>query len=210
MARTAPALAVAALALALAGCGSPGTGIVAGGRILGHTVTVYSLTRDKSVSPTASDLVDGEKLALSAAGGRAGPLSVNFGALDTGDGSDSSLANAARRAITDPQTIAVVADATPITVPLFNAAGIMQVTPTGDVALANDANANPSGRRTLVAPAADPLPGDFAGRFRSVFGHAPQPSARVGYRAMRSVLHAIARAAPAGNDRTRVITTYLG
>jgi hypothetical protein len=211
VARSAPAavlVAAAALALALAGCGGGDQGIAGGGKVIGRTVTVYSLTRDQSGA--ARDLVDGEKLALQAAGGRAGPLSVNFSSLDTGDGSDEAFATAARRAINDPQIIAAVADATPVTVPLFNAAGILQVTPNGDVGLATDAHANPSGKRTLAAPEDEHVPADFDARFRAAFGHAPEPSAREGYRAMRGVIRAIARSAPGGNDRTRVIDTYLG
>jgi hypothetical protein len=210
VARAASALALAALAAAgLSGCGLGGgdSGIVGGGKVLGRTVTVYSLTRDENTSASARDLVDGEKLALAQAGGRAGSLSVNFSSLDTGDGSDESFAGAARRAINDPQIIAAVADATPVTVPLFNAAGILQVTPNGDTALARDANANPSGRRTLGAPGAAAVPGDFDARFKAAFGHAPQPSAQEGYRAMRAIIHAVAQG---GSDRGKVVAAYLG
>ena len=196
-------------AVLLAGCGSRDLGIVGGGNVIGHTVTVYSLTRDQGASPAARDLIDGEKLALAQAHGRAGSLSVNFSSIDTGDGSDESFANAARRAINDPQTIAVVADATPVTVPLFNAAGILQVAPAGDLGLARDPNANPSGHDTLARPGNAPLPADFDASFRAAFGHAPQPSAQEGYRAVQGVIRAIVHAAPAGNSRDRVARAYL-
>jgi hypothetical protein len=204
VARRASALIVAALALA--GCGSRDQGIAGGGNVIGSTVTVYSLTRDQGMSPAARDLLDGEKLALAQAHGRAGSLSVNFSSIDTGDGSDESFANAARRAISDMQTIAVVADATPVTVPLFNAAGILQVAPAGDLRLAHDANANPSGRQTLAGPGHAPLPADFDAAFRAAFGHAPQPSAQEGYRAVQGVIRAIVRA---GDSRDRVARAYV-
>jgi hypothetical protein len=141
--------ALAALALALAGCGQSVGGIAGGGKVIGRTVTVYSVTREPS--GTNRDFVDGEKLALADAHGRAGGLSVNFSSLDLGDGRAHEAATAARRAINDPQIIAAIADATDVTVPLFNAAGILQVAPGGDLALAEDPHALPLGR----APAVD-------------------------------------------------------
>jgi hypothetical protein len=190
----------------LAGCGtSKDEGISGGGKVLGRTVTVYSIVPDPSGAQR--DLVDGEKLALSEANGRAGELAVNFSSLDAGDGSDEAAAEAARRAINDPQIIAAIADATPVTVPLFNAAGILQVAPGGNLGLATDEHANPSGRPTLAPPEDEHVPDDFDARFKAAFNRAPQPSARVGYRAMRGIIRAVAAANP-GNDRTKVIRAY--
>jgi hypothetical protein len=173
--------------------------------VIGRTVTVYSIVKDQGGA--ARDLVDGEKLALSQAGGRAGALSVNFSSLDAGDGSDEATADASRRAINDPQIIAVVTDATPVTVPLFNAAGILQVATGGDLALAHDAHANPSGNPTLGAPGDEQVPADFDARFKAAFGRAPQPAAREGYRAVQGIIRAVAAAKP-GNDRTKVIRAF--
>ena len=76
-------LLVALTLLAVAGCGaSKDEGISGGGKVIGRTVTVYSLTTDPG--GTHRDFVDGEKLALSDAGGRAGALAVNFTSLDLG------------------------------------------------------------------------------------------------------------------------------
>jgi hypothetical protein len=206
VARTARHLAlVAAAAALLAGCGGKDEGISGGGKVIGRTVTVYSITPDPSGAQR--DLVDGEKLALSDAHGRAGALSVNFSSLDAGDGSDEAAGEASRRAINDPQIIAAVADATPVTVPLFNAAGILQVAPAGDLGLARDEHANPSGRPTLAPLAAEQVPADFDARFQATFGRAPDPAARDGYRAMRGIIRAVAAANP-GNDRTNVIRAY--
>jgi hypothetical protein len=192
-------------ALALAGCASKDEGISGGGKVIGRTVTVYSVMGDPAGA--GRDRVDGEKLALADAHGRAGGLSLNFSSLDAGAGSAAAAAEAVPRAINDPQIIAAVADATPVTVPLFNAAGILQVAPAGDIALAGDAHANPAGRRTLAPPESEHVPGDFDDRFRASFGRPPEPTARDGYRAMRGILRAIALG---GNDRTQVIRAYIG
>ena len=134
-------------AFALAGCGGTTSegGISGGGKVIGKTVTVYSLTSDPAGANR--DFIDAQKLALSDAGGRAGALAVNFSSLDLG--ADETLqGQAVRRAISDPAIIAAIVDANTVTVPLFNAAGLLQVAPGGDASLASDPNELPSGRRT--------------------------------------------------------------
>ena len=96
-------------------------------------------------------------------------------------------------------------DATPVTVPLLNAAGILQVAPGGDGALGGDPQATPAGRRTLAALTGGTVPPGFAARFKAAFGRAPTAQARTGYRAMETILRAIRRG---GNDRTQVIRAY--
>lgn len=194
--------------LALAGCGaSKDEGISGGGKVIGRTVTVYSLTSDPGGGNR--DFVDGQKLALSDAGGRAGELSVNFTSLDLGGTDEALQAQAARRAISDPQIIAAIVDATKVTVPLFNAAGILQVAASGDPSLAADPQALPSGKHTVGTLPPQPAPADFDTRFAKEFGRDPSPKAAEGYRAMKGVLQAIADAGAAGNDRTAVINAYL-
>jgi hypothetical protein len=203
-----PLLALAAASALLAGCGSGVGGISGGGKVVGRTVTVYSILPDPAGA--ARDEIDGEKLALADAGGRAGGYAVNFSSLDAGDGSDGDAAEASRRAISDPQIIAVLANATPVTVPLFNAAGILQVAPGGDAALASDPRSLPSGRPTVAPlPASGPLPAGFAGPFRTTFARAPTAAAQQGYRAMSGVLQAVAGAGAHGNDRQQVIDRYF-
>jgi hypothetical protein len=207
MAVRAPAALLAALALA--GCGTGADEQIAGGGQLGgHTLTVYSLTRDPYGA--TRDFVAGEKLALQQAHGKVGSLLVNFAAFDLG-ATRASAALATQRAIEDPQIIAAVADATPVTVPLLNAAGVLQVTPGGDPRLRRDPDLNPSGHQTAHAPLADAfvagLPG-FDTPFRRTYGRAPTGAARGGYLAMRGVLAAIARAGRRGNDRTQVVRAY--
>jgi hypothetical protein len=193
---------------ALAGCGSSSEGgISGGGKVIGKTVTVYSLTSDPGGANR--DFVDAEKLALADAGGHAGSFAVNFSSLDLGGADEKRQAQAARRAISDPQIIAAIVDATNVTVPLFNAAGLLQVAASGDPSLAHDPQALPSGKPTVGALPAAPAPADFERRFQAAFGREPKPSAANGYRAMQGSLKAIADAGPAGNDRTHVIDAYL-
>ena len=120
---------------ALGGCGSE-AGITRGGTIIGDTLTVYSMLPQPSQG-VSRDVLDGEKLALAEAGGTAGAMGINFVSLDEGaeDPAEtvSRAASASRDAISDPQIIAVIDgldSATAMTtVPLFNAAGVLQVSP---------------------------------------------------------------------------------
>jgi hypothetical protein len=191
-------------ALVLAGCGFDTGGISNGGTVQGRTVTVYSLMPD--AVGRNRDFVDGEKLALADAGGKAGSLFVNFNSLDLGP-EDRDEAETIRRAVTDAQIIAAVVDATPVTVPLLNAAGILQVAPGGDIGLATEPDAMPLGHQTTFRPDGA-VPADFEARFRRAYGRAPRAGAADGYRAMDSVLRAITAAGTAGNDRQAVIDAY--
>ena len=82
-------------------------------------------------------MVDASKLAIAEAGGRAGDFGINFVAVDEGSlGAPSPrvvAGEAAEQAIRDTQVIAVVgavrSDAALTMVPLFNAAGILLVSP---------------------------------------------------------------------------------
>lgn len=198
--------ALLAATLLLAGCGqTKDEGISGGGKVIGRTVTVYSLTNDPG--GTSRSFVDGEKLALSDAGGKAGDFSVNFTSLDLGTDEDAQ-AESSRRAINDPQVIAAVADATRVTIPLFNAAGILQVAPSGDPSLIENPNELPSGKPTVGQVEGD-VPADFAAKYEAAFKRAPDENAENGYRAMQAILGAIETAGAAGNDRTRVIDSYL-
>jgi ABC-type branched-subunit amino acid transport system substrate-binding protein len=77
-------------------------------------------------------MIDGEKLALAQAGGRAGGRTVNFVSLEEGaDGKPGDVADAARDVISDTQVIAVIGGldsaGTRTSAPLFNEAGLLQV-----------------------------------------------------------------------------------
>jgi branched-chain amino acid transport system substrate-binding protein len=127
--RAAIAALLAALLATLAGCADEG--ITRGGAVLSDTLTVYSLLPDPR-SGAAADAVDGEKLALAQAGGRAGRFTINFSSLDEGAGGEpGQVADAARDVIGDTQVIAVIGGldtaGTRTSAPLFNEAGILQV-----------------------------------------------------------------------------------
>ena len=157
-------LAVAAAGLlGLSGCTSE-AGITHGGKVVGETLSVYSmLPLSGPRGEAARDAVRGQKLALSEAGGTAGPYKVNFAPVDL-TGGRVRMSNAVREAIHDVSIIAAVTDfdarTARITVPLFNSAGILQVSPGatygGFVAPAGEADPDapgryfPSGRRTFA------------------------------------------------------------
>jgi ABC-type branched-subunit amino acid transport system substrate-binding protein len=120
-------LAVAALAV-LAGCGGSEAPITGGGRVVGDALTVYSSLPNPGRGE-ARDMVDAQKLAVQEVDGQAGGHDLNFVSVDEA----ASPAAAAERVIRDPQVIAVIGalrSRTAMTsVPLFNAAGILLVSP---------------------------------------------------------------------------------
>jgi branched-chain amino acid transport system substrate-binding protein len=128
------ALAGAALGLsACGGVGAPNT------EARGTRLTVYSsLPLDGATAAISRQIVNGEKLALSQAGGHAGPFTISFTSLDdanpkTGEWTPGESATDAKQAAQDTSTIAYLGDynsaATAISLPLINAAGILQISP---------------------------------------------------------------------------------
>jgi branched-chain amino acid transport system substrate-binding protein len=125
---------VVAVAWALSGCG-----VAATSEATGTQLTVYSsLPLQGSTAAAAKRIVDGEKLALSQAGGRAGAFKVSYTSLDdadptTGQWSPGEAAANAKQAAQDTSTIAYLGDynsaATAISLPLINGAGILQISP---------------------------------------------------------------------------------
>lgn len=129
----------AALALstpALSGCG--GVAAPAAGGV-GSQLTIYSgLPLQGPSGSISQQIVAGEKLALSDIKGRIGRLIVNYVSLDdssptTGEWDPGVTAANAKAAAQDPTTIAYLGDynsgATAVSLPLMNAAGILQVSP---------------------------------------------------------------------------------
>ena len=125
-----------AAAVLPAGCGSESESITAGGRVIGPNVTIYSSLPDPGRG-ASRDMVDAQKLALMQAGGRAGELGVNFVSVDEGPiGADAPprvAGRAAEEVIRDAQVIAVIgalrSHTARTSIPLFNAAGILHVSP---------------------------------------------------------------------------------
>jgi branched-chain amino acid transport system substrate-binding protein len=129
-------LALPALA-ALSGCG--GVGVSTASTTPGNELTVYSSLPLEGPSAAAShQIIDGEKLALAQAGGRVGRFRIDYASLDdanpkTGEADPGITATYARVAAQDTSTIAYLGDldsaASAVSLPLTNAAGILQVSP---------------------------------------------------------------------------------
>jgi branched-chain amino acid transport system substrate-binding protein len=127
--------ALLAAAAALGGC-APKEEIRRGGTVLGETLTVYSSLPAPSRG-AARDIVDGEKLALAQAEGKAADHKINYPSLDdaTADPAEAAAraAGVTRQEMMDTQTIAVIGalqtTAATSAIPLLNAAGILHVSP---------------------------------------------------------------------------------
>jgi branched-chain amino acid transport system substrate-binding protein len=157
-------LALLLMALA-AGCGSSERAEES--RIVGDALTVYSsLPQTGELAPVSRDLVRAQKLALEEAGGRAGDYRISYVSLDsadpkTGNWTPRRVAENARTAVEDLQTIAYLGELEPgasaISVPILNEGGMLQVSPGDTFAGLTERGAPgepekyyPSGRRTFT------------------------------------------------------------
>jgi ABC-type branched-subunit amino acid transport system substrate-binding protein len=162
------ASALVAVAAVLAGCGDRGA-IEAGGRIIGPNVTVYSSLPDPARG-VGRDMVDAQKLAIEQAHGRAGDVGINFFSVDEGaPGADSPpkvAGVATEQVIRDPQVIAAIgavrSDTALTEVPLYNAAGVLLVSPgagypgfTDPIAPGEPEHWFPSGHQTFARVVGD-------------------------------------------------------
>jgi branched-chain amino acid transport system substrate-binding protein len=105
----------------------------------GNQLAIYSsLPLQGPDAAVSQQIVNGEKLALSEAGGRAGSFKIGYVSLDdsnpkTGRWDPGITASDAKTAAQDTSTIAYLGDynsaATAVSLPLINAAGILQVSP---------------------------------------------------------------------------------
>ena len=153
-------------AAAAAGCG--GVSVSGASEATGSQLAIYSsMPLQGPTAQIAAEVVNGERLALSDAGGRAGRYHVGFVSLDDSNPSSGKLdpgvtASNARTAAQDTSTIAYLGElgstATAVSLPLINAAGILQVSPASPyVGLVSSLDAGqyepqrfyPSGRRTF-------------------------------------------------------------
>jgi branched-chain amino acid transport system substrate-binding protein len=160
-----------ALVPALAGCGGVSSSTAADN--IGEQLTVYSSLPLQGPSAAISEqIVDGEKLALADAQGHVGRFVISYVSLDdssptSGEWDPGVTAANAKAAAQDPTTIAYLGDfnsgATAVSLPLTNAAGILQVSPASPyVGLTSSFDANEgeperfylTGKRTFgrVAP----------------------------------------------------------
>ena len=134
------ALATAALALGVAACGSDDSDTKASSSTGSDTLTIYSsmpLRGTNGEAERAASIVNGEKLALAEAGGKAGDYTVKFQSLDSqrkpGTDEPGDVGDNARRAVADRSTIAYLGDlddrSSAISIPILNQADILQVSP---------------------------------------------------------------------------------
>jgi len=124
--------------LGLPACGSTSTDAARGGSVVGDSLTVYSgLPLRGPFAERMRALVNGEKLAISDAGGKVGDWTIKFGSLDDAAGPEgwdpSVTADNARTVAQDPTTIAYLGDAdfgaTAVSLPILNEAGVAQISP---------------------------------------------------------------------------------
>jgi len=161
----------AALILGAAACGGDGGGSAPDNGAT--TLTIYSSLPLRGPSAAQSEsIVNAEKLALQAAGGRVGKFLVKYVSLDDSSGpagwEPKAVSAAARRAAQDLTAIGYLGDldsgASAISIPVTNEAGILQISPSNTaVGLTRTEGAGkgepekyyPSGKRTFgrVMPA---------------------------------------------------------
>jgi ABC-type branched-subunit amino acid transport system substrate-binding protein len=215
------------LAVVLAGCGSTVQE--------GSELTVYLSGPEHGAAAGAwRDLTAGARLALEQAGAEAGGVPIRAVELDdteAGEGevgwTQARVAANARRATEDSTSIAYIgeldSDATRVSVPITNEAGLLQVAPIAvdEELLRESAGSDDvpdaiqtSGERTfgsLLARDAGPPPEpdrSFVREFRTATGRRPRPSAAYGYEAMALVLDSIERASDP-LDRGAVVEAFL-
>jgi branched-chain amino acid transport system substrate-binding protein len=171
---------LAALSFGIAACGSDNNSgssnsSTSGGGNTGSTsLTIYSsLPLQGDSRPQSVAVVNGEKLALEKAGGKAGKYTIKYTSLDdstaaTGKWDPGATSGDARKAAQDKSTIAYLGEfnsgASAISIPILNEAGILQISPSNTaIGLTRAQGADkgepdkyyPSGKRTYgrVVPA---------------------------------------------------------
>jgi branched-chain amino acid transport system substrate-binding protein len=139
--RRIPAIAaVAAIALAAAGCSSSGSSKSSSSPSGGaNTIDIYSSLPLQGASTSQTNpLVNGIKLALAQAGGKAGQWTVNYQSLDDSTAAagkwDAGQTSAnARKVATDPKAVYYIGEfnssASEVSIPILNQGGIPQVSP---------------------------------------------------------------------------------
>jgi branched-chain amino acid transport system substrate-binding protein len=139
MRRTTAIAAVAAIALGAAGCSSSSSSSASSTSSSGGTVDIYSsLPLQGASSAQTGPLVNGIKLALSQAGGKAGQFTVNYQSLDdstaaAGKWDPGQTAANARKVASDPKAVYYIGEfnsgASEVSIPILNEAGVPMVSP---------------------------------------------------------------------------------
>jgi branched-chain amino acid transport system substrate-binding protein len=123
--------------VAAGGCG--GVGVSTAGTVSGNQLTIYSsLPLEGPLAPISRQIVGGEKLALAQVGGRVHRFKIDYDSLNdanpkTGEWAPGETATNAKYAAQDSTTIAYLgeydSEATALSLPFVNAAGVLQVSP---------------------------------------------------------------------------------
>jgi branched-chain amino acid transport system substrate-binding protein len=134
---------IGALAMGVAACGDDdsggGGGDSGGGGGGGKTLTVYSsLPLQGASRPQTTALVNGIKLALDQAGGKAGDFTIKYQSLDdstaqAGSWTPEATQSNARKAAQDESTGVYIGEfnsgASAVSIPILNEAGVPQISP---------------------------------------------------------------------------------
>ncbi len=174
--------------LGLSACGSTSKDAARGGSVVGDSLTVYSgLPLRGPFAERMRALVNGEKLAISDAGGKVGDWTIKFASLDDAAGPDgwdpSVTADNARTAAQDPTTIAYLGDAdfgaTAVSLPILNEAGVAQISPASTYpGFTGTAGATEKGEPQKYQPSGVPtfarvIPSDTVeGQAQAIYQHA--------------------------------------
>ena len=143
--KTTAGVLLAAGVVALSACGSSSSSSTSSGSSSaaassgGNTIDIYSsLPLQGASSAQTVPLVNGARLALTQAGGKAGQFTVNYQSLDdstaqAGKWDPGQTASNARKAAEDPKAVYYIGEfnsgASEISIPILNQAGVPQVSP---------------------------------------------------------------------------------
>jgi len=169
--KLAPAIAAVAIATLAAGCSSSGSsssasGSAGSGAASGNTVDIYSSLPLQGASNVQTiPMVNGMKLALAQAGGKAGKFTVNYTSLDdstaaAGKWDPAQTAANARKVAADPKAVYYMGEfnsgSSEVSVPILNQAGIPQVSPANTyVGLTTDLPGSAPGEPQKYYPTGD-------------------------------------------------------
>jgi branched-chain amino acid transport system substrate-binding protein len=142
-----------ATALLISACGSSSSG-GGGSCVSGDTLTIYSsLPFDPTDRAQSQDVVDGEKLALQQAGGKAGKYTIKYVSLDDstpaeGKWEAGKVSSNAREAAQNKDTIVYLGEfnsgATAVSLPILNRSGILQISPSNTAVGLTKKSADPA------------------------------------------------------------------
>jgi len=158
---------VGALALGVGACGgddSSSSSSGSSGSSGGKTLTVYSsLPLQGASRPQTTALVNGIKLALDQAGGKAGDFTIKYQSLDdstaqAGSWTPEATQSNARKAAEDKSTAVYLGEfnsgASAVSIPILNEAGVPQISPANTaVGLTSDAPGSNPGEPEKYYPA---------------------------------------------------------